>query len=134
MSVIEASTVSVKTMADDTLRLTVDIEPRHAKAAFELFGSRGTAVALAAIKSTPDAPVDKPKGGQLAKLAGIWCADARFQEWIGADDEDDARQMIYNLCGIKSRAELDHDKQAEAVFHKEVRIPYSEWIGNDNPL
>lgn len=38
-ALVEASSVTVKTMADGTLRLSVDIEPRYARVAFGLFGS-----------------------------------------------------------------------------------------------
>jgi hypothetical protein len=48
-AIIMASTVSTKTMADDTLRLTIDIDPRYANEAFALYGRRGTPVALARI-------------------------------------------------------------------------------------
>ena len=36
MSVIEAASVNVKTLMDGTLRISVDVEPRHAQAAFGL--------------------------------------------------------------------------------------------------
>ncbi|MEY9435543.1 hypothetical protein [Bradyrhizobium elkanii] len=53
---VSGSTTTVKTMADGTLRVSVDIEPRHAQAAFAMFGAPGTAVALARL--TPKAAVD----------------------------------------------------------------------------
>jgi len=46
-AMIVAATVNCKTMADDTLRLTVDIEPNDAQQAFQLFGKRGATVAIA---------------------------------------------------------------------------------------
>ena len=48
--VIEGSSARISTLVDGTLRLTVDIEPRNAQAAFILFGTPGTAIALAALK------------------------------------------------------------------------------------
>jgi hypothetical protein len=48
-AIISAATVSCKTMADDTLRVSFDIEPADAQIAFQLFGRRGTAVAIAAL-------------------------------------------------------------------------------------
>ena len=44
---VSGSTTTIKTMADGTLRVSVDIEPRHAQTAFTLFGAPGTPVALA---------------------------------------------------------------------------------------
>lgn len=49
-NVIEGATARVSTLVDGTLRVTIDIEPRDAQAAFRLFGTPGTAVALAALK------------------------------------------------------------------------------------
>jgi hypothetical protein len=49
-NVIEGATARISTLVDGTLRVTIDIEPRDAQAAFRLFGTPGTAVALAALK------------------------------------------------------------------------------------
>jgi hypothetical protein len=51
MHAIEGATARISTLVDGTLRVTVDIEPRDAQAAFRLFGTPGTAVALAALNS-----------------------------------------------------------------------------------
>lgn len=48
--VIEATSVTCKTLVDGTLRITVEIEPNNALAAFALFRQPGTVMALAAIK------------------------------------------------------------------------------------
>lgn len=55
--VIEATSVKCNTLADGTLRITVEIEPFNALAAFTLFRQPGTVMALAAIK-TPGASDD----------------------------------------------------------------------------
>lgn len=140
MTAIIASTVGVKTMADDTLRLTIDIDPRYAGEAFALFGKRGSACAIARLTNEaaveemrepdhiPDATkmVEKPKGGALAKLAGMLCQQESFQNWIGVGNAEYAAESIYAMCGIQSRAELDHNETAANLFHKKIRIPYSE--------
>lgn len=134
MSVIEAAAVSVKTMADNTLRLTVDIEPRHAKAAFALFGERGTALALAALKASPE-PEPEPaqtKGGELSKWAAMRGDDFVFRAWLrsqfpsGADWDtpDGAANTIRAVCHITSRAELDNNKAAAAIFNERIRRPW----------
>ena len=48
-NVIEGASARISTLVDGTLRVTIDIEPRDAQAAFRLFGTPGTAVALAAL-------------------------------------------------------------------------------------
>lgn len=74
----------------------------------------------------PQAPTQPwvPKGGELAKLAGIFCATAEFQEWAGVDTEEAAAAWLRDTCGIKSRAELDHDHGAAVLFHNLIRKPW----------
>lgn len=76
----------------------------------------------------PEPPKDQPKGGPLAKLAGMWCQSKDFQEWCGAENSDEARTHILESCEIDSRAELDHDSDAANLFHEYIRIPYSAWL------
>ena len=116
MSVIPAATVKVQTMADDTLRIVLDIEPRDAQTAFMLFGQRGTPVALAALKvGTPThEPEEKPKGGQ----------DPAYQEWLEAYSPEAVEQRIKTVCGVKSRAELDNDERAASVFKAKFIDPW----------
>ena len=93
----------------------------------------------------------KPKGGDLAKLAGIWCNDSQFYQWIrpiydvelggnglGHGDleigydvigwQGFCRHAILYFCGTYSRAELDNDEEAAERFHRLIRIPYSQWL------
>jgi hypothetical protein len=49
-ALIEATSVSLKTLADGTLRITVEVEPYNALDAFTLFRQPGTVMALAAIQ------------------------------------------------------------------------------------
>lgn len=142
MSAIIASTVGVKTMADDTLRLTIDIDPQYAGEAFALFGKRGSACAIARLTNEaavtemrkpdhlPDATkmIEKPKGGALARLASQLCQQPAFLTWYGCDSEGEAAEHIRFSCGVESRSELDHNESAAAIFHREIRIPYSEFM------
>lgn len=124
---IEASTVSVKTMADDTLRLTIDIEPRHAQAAFQMFGARGLPCVVARLQDAPQEPEPerpKAKGGPLAKLAGTLCNNPQFIKWLGATDADGAAEFVRIECGIDSRAELDDSPTAARIFHEAIRVPF----------
>ena len=141
MSAIIASTVGVKTMADDTLRLTIDIDPRYAGEAFALFGKRGSACAIARL--TNEAAVEEmrdeihderqpemveKKGGELAKLAGIFCNSPDFINWLGAGNGESARSIICDECGIESRRELDHNEIAASNFHRLFREPFSAYM------
>lgn len=140
---IQASTVKISTMADDTLRLVIDIEPRHAQEAFALFGQRGMPCVIARLtqeaataaqqaetvagKADVPAADEKPKGGDLARLAGMLCANPKFHEWTGLCSAEDAAQFIRHECGVESRAELDHNEAAAQAFHRNVRLPFLAW-------
>lgn len=127
-AIVPASSVMVRTMADGTLRVSVDIEPRHAQTAFVLFGAPGTQVALAALKVGTDVEVEPEpaKGGQLAKWAALRCQDERFRGFLGARDGVQARNMILDTCGIRSRAELDSNPEAAALFARHFRMPWAD--------
>jgi len=134
MTVIESSSSSARTMADGTLRLTVDIEPRHSQAAFALFGAPGTPMALAALKSAKAEPA--PKGGQLAQWVAMRCGEAAFQRWLqdtfpqqwqdahGDTPAKWAASTVRAVCGVESRAELDNDDAAAVRFHTAIRKPF----------
>ena len=135
MTAIPASSVSVRTMADGTLRLSLDIEPRHAGAAFSLFGMPGTPAALAALKVGTALPADPeppepPKGGPLAKWAAMRGNDPRFQEWLDAYSPELVEKRIKSICGIVSRAELDSDPSASAMFKRQIMQPWAEHCRN----
>ena len=134
MTVIESSSSSARTMADGTLRLTVDIEPRHSQAAFALFGAPGTPMALAALKSAKAEPA--PKGGPLAQWVAMRCGEAAFQRWLqdtysaqwqdahGDTPAKWAASTVRAVCGIESRAELDSNDAAAKRFHAVIRRPF----------
>lgn len=170
MSAIPCASVSLKTMADGTLRISFDIEPMHAQDAFKLFAAPGTPAAIAAlqvgyaskndeeidtsperVQKTAESVHDKPKGGALAKLAGMWCQDPEFYEWIkgvydvvmGGDGRgngdvhpDDfkggipeyCRHCVLVMCDIDKRRVLDHSPVAAEKFHRLIRGPFSKYL------
>lgn len=136
MSIIEASMVRCKTMADGSLRLECEVEPRNAQAAFALFGAPGRAVALAALKdgAAKVAEPEKPKGGEWAKLAGMWCADPDFWLWANQQGHSwvttsgTAGQFMREMCMVDSRVAFDNDEDALARFNETIRLPFMEWM------
>lgn len=130
MTAIEASSVRVSTLADGTLRLLVDIEPRHANAAFALFGSPGVPMALAALK-TPEPEKKRERMGPLCEWAVYRCKEPAFQQWICVSDqasEEWAKTAIKRQCQIESRKELDTNPAAAAAFKTHVMEPYAAWL------
>jgi len=85
-------------------------------------------------KPVPQPEAGRPKGGEWAKLAGMWCADPDFQMWAGTTyigrhaGLDEATKIVREKCGIESRAELDHDPEALARFNEHIRYPFMKWM------
>lgn len=144
MSAIPAASVSLKTMADGTLRMTFDIEPAQAKDAFSLFAAPGTPVAIAALKSGYAAKSDmgnpiteKEPVGPLCKWLVLRCKEPEFWAWINSmlnfphfrvSDEGAAKRWVCETLLITSRKEVDGHIVAESKFHELIRIPYQHWL------
>jgi hypothetical protein len=138
MTLIEASSVRIQTMVDGTLRITCDVEPRHARDAFNLFGSPGTPMALAALRTAPaaieqpQAAPEKPKGGVWSQWCAIRCGEPEFQRWLAHAfpalwvKHGDAATVIRAACQLESRAELDNDTAAFERFSKLIRGPWQK--------
>lgn len=128
MTAIEASSVRVQTMADGTLRLVCDIEPRHANEAFQLFGAPGVSMALArlatAIEKKSQEQAEKPVGGPLSQWVAMRCAEPKFQEWLGAETTDGAAAIVRARLCIESRAEIDNDPTVQVRFEDQIRLPW----------
>lgn len=80
--------------------------------------------------------VEKPKGGELAKWAGILCNDPMFWKWIESTSDEhgnlvvcptQAAEFIYNSCNVTSRAQLDHHFMAAKIFREEIMAKFDAW-------
>lgn len=142
MTVLSGVFVKVGTMADGTCRVTIDLDcTLSALAALNLMP--GTPLAIARLTNEAGTAAIQPepepaKGGALAKLAGMWCNEIEFCTWL-ADRlhvtvmrAEDAARQIRLTCGIDSRAELDSNAKAAAIFNEKFRIPYSMYLKGRN--
>ena len=120
-------------MADGTLRITIDVSPIHARDAFGLFGAPDVPMVLGRLvmdherKPEPAEPQEM-KGGPLAKLAGMWCNDNYFREWVAARSELEPEEFIKTACSINRKRELDHSSKSAEAFHEYIRKPYAAWL------
>lgn len=156
MSAIEASSAGVKDMADGSLRITIEFEPRHAKEAFSLFGARGTPLAVVAltvgyaavgesVQAKPSiAKTETTRPGPLCEWVVRRCGEPEFFSWIAPvyhahigdltpDDfvkpSDFCRHAVMVLCECdESRKEIDTDKRKAQLFHELIRGPYSKHL------
>jgi len=88
----------------------------------------------------PPASDPAKKGGPLARLAGMWRANADFQRWV-ADYHPESyvavfesfespslsevvTELIYQVCGVESLAQLDHEAIPARRFDAEFRQPF----------
>lgn len=145
MSVISAVSRKCSTLADGSLRIVVEISPVDALAAFQLFCQPETPMALAriqpqaAIKQAQDETIaaDKPKRGLLSQWCALRCTEPIFWEFLSkrfiepVSNEKEAKELIYRVCVIKSRAELDTNNAAAATFHNLIREKYAEYLNHN---
>lgn len=143
MTAIAGTRRSMKELADGTIRVQIDIDPIHRAAFFEAFSQIDMPVALAPLvagfeqeKPTvkQSLTVEKLKGGELAKWAGIFCNDREFEQWLSneypreyADCLQDCATWIREKCNVDSRAELDHNPEAGLIFREQIMAPFADW-------
>ena len=147
MSAIPAVSRQIKTMADGTLRLSVDIEPNNANEAFQLFGSPHVPVAIARLNqeafiqhaqelAIENNIVEKVQITGLTLLSVTWCKDPDFWSFMNTEfqpeekieNEQSCADYIKVICNIESRRDLMSNHEAQQIFHDEIRNPYRLWL------
>lgn len=88
----------------------------------------------------PKAPVtidsDKPKGGFLSQWLALRCKEPEFWAFVESsymnclaiENEIECNDATKVILKIESKTELDNDKEAEARFHRIIRLPYAQWL------
>ncbi|MGX9145864.1 hypothetical protein [Mesorhizobium sp. 128a] len=77
-------------------------------------------------------PIER-KGGALAQRAGIICAERGFWRFLDerhdvkVDNAEAAATWLRNMCGIASRADLDHEPLKADTF-RDVEKGYRLWL------
>lgn len=88
---------------------------------------------------TPDkrTPFPRRGGGQLARLSGMQCQAPQFHGWVSGRADyrgpvpvtaDSAAEYVRQVCGVSSRADLDHNREAARRFHALIRRPFLEYV------
>lgn len=126
MTAIAGTRRTYQELADGTIRVKIDIDPAFRDAFLDQFRQIDMPVALAPLKADFEKRQDHaPKGGDIARLAGQLCNNPRFQEFLNVNNAEEAARLIRTECGIVSRAELDHDLDAQDIFHARFRCPFA---------
>ncbi len=146
MTPLHSGEVQFVTFADSSKggpRITLRLSDREELEAFVGMEGRRFMLALVLIGDdetpaeppAPKAEPEKPKGGELAKLAGMWCNDPEFQKWLTKNqnakvpyDAETAAAVVRAWCGISTRAQLDHIPLAASHFKHYFRDPYHKHL------
>ena len=75
---------------------------------------------------------ERPKGGELARSAHWLCQKPAFWKYLSKDGSgvsgaEVARATLCGLCGVESRAELDHN-QAAGERYLALRTDFEVWM------
>lgn len=137
--VISGTRRQIRELVDGSLEVRVHIDPRFKQDFHRLFPQIDTPVAIAPLALNFERlskPEESAKGGELAKLAGIWSKDSEFHQWLAAKHpgevftETRAANWIRETCGVESRAEIDGDADSRGLFLRNVRHPFRQWLKN----
>jgi len=126
------------------IELVLRLSPKTTKQALEgWLGEEGALLQLdhapEHIQLKPPAKPKDPKGGEKCMWLGARCKEKPFQEFLlhmgltGPVDsnkqlaETNAVKAVQLVCGISSRAEIDHDPEAGKKFDQNIRLPFTKW-------
>jgi hypothetical protein len=129
----------------DELQKFIGLDARRVAAVLVLIGDdEQPEPPPSAAKPEPEKPAKKRGGASLTFLAVQWCERHDFHGWLekhypaawyAAERTTDAAdkcaaEVIYGICGISSRAELDVNQEAADKFSRSIRIPFNSYLGN----
>lgn len=120
MTAIYSQVAGCRTMADRSIRLTLDLPAEH----FEPWMMEvGVSVGIAPLKITTP-PKAKPKKhfDELtpAQQAGMLCNDPDFQDFLTVADPDEAAAKVRKICDVDSRSVLTDNDEARSTWNKLV--------------
>lgn len=98
------------------LALRIDVEANPVKLK--------TKQGILTVEVYPPAP---PKGGDLSRRAAMLCSNKGFQKFLEVADEGKAKATIYAICGVTSRAQIDHEELAASAF-RGLDEEYNQWL------
>lgn len=90
-------------------------------------------------KAFKDSVELEKKGGRLARQAGMLCNEPSFWRFLtngsvfsdenanAITNADDAKRFVYDLCGVETRKELDHNDSAASNW-RGLESEYQAWM------
>jgi hypothetical protein len=141
MTVLSGAAMTLRTLADGTVRVTVDFEPKDRKACMEMMGEPGQPIAVTALKAGHAAASPGPSPsfrdlGAICREAIDLCKNPAFHGYVEAVTrkplhsvgEVEAKAFIVNQCSVTSRKELDTAEGARDLFIGHIRTPFQAWL------
>ena len=137
ISAVSGTRRQIRELVDGTIEVKIQIDPQDRKAFLELFPEIDARVALAPLFSEHEIAKkeEKEQVGPLCKLAVQWCKNETFLKWLANErgiffsiGEEEAKDIIYGMCEIETRRDLDTNWRAAAIFDKEIRLPYMNYL------
>ena len=128
-------------------QLIFEVPEERYDAAIEALGgspqsgaSRPVAIALLKPESVSETTAEqtRPKGGPICKRAVLLCKNPEFRLWwmgfsgLRNDAERLTKERMYQVFGITSRAELDHNEEAADNFEQIERNFYDSQQGRSD--
>lgn len=135
LAAIEGQLVSIKNVSTHkSACLVIHVPEEYALKVIEAFGwpTMVAPVPVAIAKLDLSAKPEKPKGGKLAQRAGILCGEGVFRKFIqehyaySASHADECGGAIRLICGVMSRADLDHNDEAAKIF-RDLEASFEAW-------
>ena len=118
-----------KTKDGPVYRVSFEIKPETWQD-FVDSNTKGMVINFAAevVERHSDAPTapKKPLGGPISKNAGMLCQEEEANLFAQAQNFDDFKAMIYKVCSVASRAQLDHFPDAAKDYEK-LKHRYFRW-------
>jgi hypothetical protein len=70
---------------------------------------------------------------RLSTWCALRCKEPLFWRFLAVTSEAAAVDQVRKLCGVKSRSEFDSDPEAEKRLHQIIRIPFINFVQDQEP-
>jgi hypothetical protein len=149
LTALSGAAMSLRTMADGTVRVTIDFDPKDRKAVMEMLGSPGQPCAVVALEHGHAAAGNKAPAatyrdfGPICREAIELCGNEAFHRYVGRLKPallepgtsavflaEQCKAFITMTCNVDSRKELDSAPGARDLFIEHVRKPFHRWLDN----
>lgn len=94
----------------------------------------GTRYMIVLVEMNDNETAKPPANHKLAQQAGILCGEPSFRKFLAKysengmpPDEEEAPAIVRELCGVKSRSELDTSQDASRQWHS-LKGEYEAWM------